>query len=253
MIGLGLGVHNIPMKSAGSAGFDISTIPGLQIWAKNQEGVSFGTNSITWTDSSGNGNNLTQTVGTVVNGMSYDSSTGAFDMAGATSSLPRYFDFPNQELSTLTAFFVVKMNLTSGFDYYGLAQDRNDSANSYMQMFASSSQAFCYLYGQNAVGNRTGATTATNIPVDQQYYVHVIHKDAASGATVTFYNNTDVMATTSAFSNNFGVSLNTLGYGAVGDRGLNGEIREFALYDTALTFEEVEQVVNDLKSRNGIS
>lgn len=252
MIGLGLGVHNIPM-SLGGGGFDISTIPGLQVWAKNKEGVSFGASSITWADSSGNGNDLTQTVGTVVNGMSYDSNTGAFDMAGATSSLPKYFDFPNQELSTVTAFFVVKMNLTGGFDYYGLAQDRNDSANSYIQMFASSSQAFCYLHGRNSAGDRTGATTAVNIPVDQQYYVHVVHKNAASGATVTFYNNTDVMATSNAYTNNFDVSLNTLGYGAVGDRGLNGEIREFALYDTALTLSEIEQVVNDLKSRNGIS
>jgi len=254
MIALGLGVHNIPMRSAGDAGFDISTIPGLQVWAKNQTGIST-SNPFTWADSSGNSNDLTQNVAVVSNLVTnaYDSSDGSINMAGASSSGPIYLDFPSMSLNTLTAFFVVKMNLTGSFDYYGLAQNKNNSSNSYIQMFASSTQAFCYLYGLNSPNNRTGATSATNIPVDQQYYVHVVHKDLPTNATVTFYNNTDVMATSTGFSSNIPTTLNTIGYGATGDRGLNGSIREFALYDTALTFSEIEQVVNDMKSRNGIS
>ena len=255
MRSLGLGVHNIPMMGGGSA-FDITTIAGLQVWAKNgAENVSTAF-PFTWNDSSGNGNHLTQNVSTISNLLltsAWNETEGSIDMAGASPSGPRFLDYPTQNLSTATLFFAVKMNLSAAFDYYGLTQDKNNSGTNYTQLFAKDTQFFHYLVG-GAGSSGTGAISATtNLPNNDEYFVYIVRKDAASGATVNFQNSSDIMATTTNYSGADAITLNTLGFSANADRGLNGKIREFAMYNTSLTDEEIALVVGDIKSRNGIS
>lgn len=259
MISLGLGLQNANKPS--ESGFSLTDIAGLQLWGKNQTGVTTGT-TLTWADQSGNGHDLKQTV--VNSQPTYSSSDGGFDFAGSSPGVPLYLDFHpsgNLSLGAFSAFFVIEMNQGKAFDFYGLTQSTSDPNNSYIMMYANS-KPLCYNYvvgGPNA-NQKVNALQSTNSIPGNIKFIYGITKSASVNATTTFFNNENRMAFSNSYSSTTPIALDVLGFKVNGDRSFNGKIYEVAIYNTFIDEQapggvdnDFNTIINDLKERNGIA
>ena len=247
MLGFGL---NLGLKQTVSGEFSLENYSGLQYWYKNKTGVS-GTadgETLIWADQSGNNNNAVQA--THSEKPTYSASDGSFDFVGSTNLTPIYFDLTSSlSLGAFTAFFVLDMIIEGVNEFYGLLQ--NSSYSDYIQIFGNETQLFYYV--DNGVADIGAEAGVSNAPTNGTKFVFSVRKSSVSNSTIEFRNNDNLIVSTTDLTDGNTVDLETIGYSGSGGRSHDGKFYELAMYNTSLTDSQVTKVVNDLKSRNGIS
>jgi len=250
MISLGLGLQN--QNKVSEDAFSLTDVAGLQLWAKNKTDVTTGA-TLTWADQSGNGNDLTQTVAN--SQPTYSASDGSFDFTGSNNAVPIYMDHDSQiTLQAFSAFYVIEMTIDAVNEFYGLGQDKDDANNKHIQMFGSTSATFSYLIGGSSSTFRVNALqNSSNAPSNATKFIFGVSKDAVVNGLTTFTNDGNTMNTSSTYSSGIPVTIDVLGYKVNGGRSFDGKIYEVAYYNQYVSGDDYTNIINDLKSRNGIS
>jgi hypothetical protein len=249
-LGLGLGLQN--ENKVSEAGFSLTDVAGLQLWAKNKTDVTTGA-TLTWADQSGNGNDLTQTVAN--SKPTYAAADGSFDFTGSNNSVPLYMDMDaTLSLQAFSAFYVVEMTIDAVNEFYGLSQLVTDANNRYIQMFGNTTATYSYLIGGSASNTKVNALQNTsNAPTNGTKFIFGVSKSSIASGTTVFTNNGDTMNSSTTYSSPAPVQINSLGYKVNGGRSFDGKIYEVAFYNQYISGDDYTNIINDLKSRNGIS
>lgn len=250
-LGLGLGIQH-PTNTATESAFSLTDVAGLQLWAKNKTDVTTGA-TLTWADQSGNGNDLTQTVAN--SQPTYAAADGSFDFTGSNNAVPIYMDHGAQiTLQAFSAFYVIEMTIDAVNEFYGLGQDKDDANNKHIQMFGNTTATFSYLIGGSSPTFRVNALQNTsNPPSNATKFIFGVSKSSVINGTTAFTNNGDIMNTSTTYSSGIPVTIDVLGYKVNGGRSFDGKIYEVAYYNQYVSGDDYTNIINDLKSRNGIS
>ena len=250
-LGLGLGIQRDNKVSSEDA-FSLTDVAGLQLWAKNKTDVTTGA-TLTWADQSGNGNDLTQTVAN--SQPTYGSSDGSFDFTGSNNSVPLYMDMDaTLSLQAFSAFYVVEMTIDAVNEFYGLSQLVTDANNRYIQMFGSTTATYSYLVGGSASNTKVNALQNTsNAPTNGTKFIFGVSKSSIASGTTVFTNDGDTMNSSTTYTSPAPAQINSLGYKVNGGRSFDGKIYEVAFYNQYISGDDYTNIINDLKSRNGIS
>ena len=249
-LGLGLGLQN--ENKVSEAGFSLTDVAGLQLWAKNKTDVTTGA-TLTWADQSGNGNDLTQTVAN--SKPTYAAADGSFDFTGSNNAVPIYMGMDaTLSLQAFSAFYVVEMTIDAVNEFYGLSQLVIDANNRYIQMFGNTTATYSYLIGGSASNTKVNALQNTsNAPTNGTKFIFGVSKSSIASGTTVFTNNGDTMNSSTTYSSPAPVQINSLGYKVNGGRSFDGKIYEVAFYNQYISGDDYTNIINDLKSRNGIS
>jgi len=250
-LGLGLGLQNENKVSSG-ADFSLTDVAGLKLWAKNSTSVSTGT-TLTWADQSGNGNDLTQAVAN--SKPAYNASSGSFDFSGSNNAVPIYMDMDDQlSLQAFSAFYVLEMTIDASNEFFGISQLISNPNNKIVQMFGSTSATFSYLIGGSASSQKVNALqNVNNKPTNGTKFIFGVSKSAVVNGTTVFTNNGNTMNSSTTYSSPVPVQLDCLGYRVNGGRSFDGKIYEVAFYNQFISGDNYTNIINNLKSRNGIS
>ena len=249
-LGLGLGLQN--ENKVSEAGFSLTDVAGLQLWAKNKTDVTTGA-TLTWADQSGNGNDLTQTVAN--SKPTYAAADGSFDFTGSNNAVPIYMGMDaTLSLQAFSAFYVVEMTIDAVNEFYGLSQLVIDANNRYIQMFGNTTATYSYLIGGSASNTKVNALQNTsNAPTNGTKFIFGVSKSSIASGTTVFTNNGDTMNSSTTYSSPAPVQINSLGYKVNGGRSFDGKMYEVAFYNQYISGDDYTNIINDLKSRNGIS
>ena len=250
MLGLGLGINK--SIAASEEGFSLTDVAGLQLWVKNKTDVTTG-DTLTWADQSGNGNDVTQTVSD--SQPTYDSSDGSFDFTGSNNSVPLYMDMDaTLSLQAFSAFYVVEMTIDAVNEFYGLSQLVTDANNRHIQMFGNTTATFSYLIGGSGSTTKVNALQNTsNAPTNGTKFIFGVSKSSIASGTTVFTNDGDTMNSSTTYTSPAPVQINSLGYKVNGGRSFDGKMYEVAFYNQYISGDDYTNIINDLKSRNGIS
>ena len=249
VLGLGLGLQN--ENKVSEAGFSLTDVAGLQLWAKNKTDVTTGA-TLTWADQSGNGNDITQVV--LNSQPTYAGGDGSFDFTGSNNAAPIFMDMDaTLSLQAFSAFYVVEMTIDAVNEFYGLSQLVTDGNNRYIQMFGNTTSTFSYLIGGSGATTKVNALQNTsNAPTNGTKFIFGVSKDAITSGTTVFTNNGDTMNSSTTYTSPAPVQINSLGYEVNGGRSFDGKIFEVAFYNQYISGDNYTNIINDLKSRNSI-
>jgi len=227
MIGLG---NRIPSSQNPVTGSIIQTTAGLQAWYQFNTGVQYnGSNVASWSDSSGNDNNLTQTTATnqglktvPLGGVHLDGTDNFMTLDTAI------------DLTTFTVFAAITLDTLFG----------NGSDNS--DMFRINTSAWLLRTNTNAF--QGSLSTAKGV---SSYVITLFSEVGASSTKYT------LRSTGEGEEDDFTIDNQTFTIGDIGRLSSNaqffdGKVLEVAIYNTGLSQATMEAIELDIKNRTGI-
>ena len=238
MISLGLGLQNSNRPLEGE--FSLTDISGLQLWLKNDTGITTDSKAAVsqWDDQSGNSNHAVQATGSrrPIYGSGDVDFDGTDDRLDLTSQIP---------LEAFSVFIVIDPDVTTSMGVMGSA----------------SNQCFRVTQGGDVdrvtIKGTAGDSDQLNLTQDLptiKYLLSVTRNAPVSTDNVrVFVGTTDVTDVTRDSMNPVRLTVNTVGSCTGAFLPFNGLINEVAVYDTLLTSNEITSVQNDLIARNSIS
>ena len=245
MLSLG---HKLSLATAKSSagGFTPASISGLTNWYKHKTGITDSSGVSEWLDQSGSGNDLTQTVSG--NRPPYNSSTGAVEFKADGDTLKLDTD---TSLGAFTFFMVVELDTDpTSATYHGLWQG---TFTNRMHLWGLTGNLFFDLNASDGVNtDGVGIGAITNDPADNDKFVLMVTKSAASGATVKVYIDNAESFSDTDLDENIPVVLRNLGYTQVTDRFMNGNAYELGFYDSELSSSDRTDLYNDLVTRHSL-
>jgi hypothetical protein len=93
----------------------------------------------------------------------------------------------------------------------------------------------------------------SNAPTNGTKFIFGVSKSSIASGTTVFTNNGDTMNSSTTYSSPAPVQINSLGYKVNGGRSFDGKMYEVAFYNQYISGDDYTNIINDLKSRNGIS
>lgn len=246
MLGLGLKLSLSTAKSS-AGGFTPASISGLTNWYQLKTGITDDSGVSEWLDQSGNGNDLTQTVSG--NRPPYNSITGAVEFKADGDTLKLDTD---TSLGAFTFFMVVELDTDTNPSgtYHGLWQG---TFTNRMHLWGLTGNLFFDLNASDGVNtDGVGISAITNDPADNDKFVLMVTKSAASGATVKVYIDNAESFSDTDFDENIPVALRNFGYTQITSRFMNGNAYELGFYDSELSSSDRTDLYNDLVTRHSL-
>ena len=232
MIGLG---NRIPSSQNPAAGSIIQTTAGLQAWYQFNTGVQYsGSNVVSWSDSSGNDNNLTQT--TATNQGLKTTPLGGVHLDGTDNfmALDTAID-----LTTFTVFAAITLDDNSLETLFGNGSDNSD-------MFRINTSAWLLRTNTNAFQGSLSTAKGTD-----SYVVTIFSEVGASSTKYT------LRSTGEGEEDDVTIDNQTFTIGDIGRLSSNaqffdGKILEVAIYNTGLSQATMQAIETDIVNRTGI-
>ena len=250
MLGLGNSIISSPKLS--SAAFSLTDVSGLQAWYKFATNITLnGSNVSEWGDSSGNGNDLTQS--TASDQPAYNSGDVHFDESNDNMVMDTMLTLTAS--SGFTIFAVVSTDTTSTTNQtlFSGADTVGDSGDNGKNFFRYDSDKWRFRPENGSSGQQTVNHELTN---GEKFLLTVVGSD--DSGTLNFAVRDNGSAVGNATSADIGTGADTFKLNIIGDHNQtnqlwDGKISEFAVYNTNLTGSDLENVENDLKTRHSIS
>ena len=234
MLGLGLGIN----KSIASEAFDIANISGLQLWLKNDTGITESGGLISsWADQSGNSNNAIQGTSSrqpVLSGsnITFDGVDDRFELSAQIS------------LSAFSTFMVINPDAIASMGVFG------SDANQCIRVHQGADADRVTVKG--VAGDSDQQNLTQDLPLGN-FLLTVTRSSSGSTDNVrVFINTTDVTDVARDSMIPAPLTVNTVGSCTGAFLPFDGTINELAIYNVLLTSDEILQIQNDLISRNGI-
>ena len=214
------------------AAFSLTDISGLQAWYKFDTNITLnGSNVSEWGDSSGNGNDLTQT--TASDQPAYNSGDIDFDGSSDYMALDSALD-----LTSFTIFAVIDLDDTTLETLFGNGTDGTD-------FFRLNGSAWTIRTEGSSFQNNIGTTAGTN------KYLLTLYTDVGATST-TYYLEADGTAENNASIDNKTFTVGDVGRNSANAQFFNGKISEVAIFNAALSTADRETVEQDIMTRNGL-
>jgi len=230
-----LGLNNnlvTPNVGAVGAEFSLTEISGLQAWYKFDTNITLNGSTVSeWGDSSGNGNDLTQT--TASEQPAYNSGDIDFDGSNDYMALDSALD-----LTSFTIFAVIDLDDTTNETLLG-----NGSTNA--DFFRIAGSTWTLRTDGNSFQNNMSTTAGTN------KHLLTLYTDVGASST-TYYLEADGTAESNAAIDNRTFTVGDIGRNSAGAQFFNGKVSEVAIFNTALSTADRETVEQDIMTRNGL-
>jgi hypothetical protein len=236
MLGLGNSVSGLTVPDEGSV---IPTFDGLQVWYKFNEGLTASGSLITaWADSSGNGNNLTQS--TETNQPSKSSPEGGIDLDGSDN-----FMILDTALD-LTAFTIVA-TITIDDNTLETLFGNGSSGTDFFRLDGSA-------WTIRTAGSSFQGAMSTSRSDGDSYVLILISQRGASQTRYNLFDLTDGTFTTegSVTIDNQTFTIGDVGRNSANAHFLNGKVLELAIYNTELSSANARLVADEMTIRTGI-
>jgi len=233
MLGLGNSVSGLTVPDEGSI---IPTFDGLQVWYKFNEGLTASGSLITaWADSSGNGNNLTQS--TETNQPSKSSPEGGIDLDGSDN-----FMILDTALD-LTAFTIVA-TITIDDNTLETLFGNGSNGNDWLRLNGST-----WTIRTLNSSNQAGLTTAKGAT---DSYVLTLFTEVGASSTKYTLRATDEGDEGNGTINNQVFTIGDLGRNSAGAYYFDGKVLELAIYNAELSQAQMDTIETDIVDRTGI-
>ena len=230
--------QGLKIQNTVSGAFDLNSVSGLQLWAKNATDVTLnGGNVSQWNDQSGNSNHLTQATASLQPAYS----AGEVDFDGTDDKL----GFTQLELNEFSIFMVINLDAISSECLLGDA----DSANYMFRLGHTAADKVRFRAGGGGAGQNSDFTLTSAIPTEQKILLSIVRDSADT--TVVRQDSTQI-GTTGGVSTGNAFVINQICAQQASTTMLDGKVYEMAVYNRNLTGSDLTNVENDIKSRNGI-
>jgi hypothetical protein len=232
MIGLG---NRIPSSQNPVTASIIQTTAGLQAWYQFNTGISYsGSNVTSWSDSSGNNNNLTQT--TATNQGIKTSPLGGVHLDGTDNfmALDTAID-----LTTFTVFAAITLDDNSLETLFGNGSDNTD-------MFRVNGSA--WLLRTNTASFQGSLATAKGT----SSFVVTLFSEVGASSTKYTLRSTGEGEEDDVSIDNQTFTIGDIGRLSSGAQFFDGKVLEVAIYNTELSQATMEAIETDIVTRTGI-
>lgn len=240
--------NSLTLKTRVSGAFSIGGLSSLVHWFPfNTDQDLNGSNVSAWDDKGSADNDLVQTDAS----RQPPKNVGELDFSGATTQLLFQSDV---SLQSFTICFALKAgsnnaesilgHLTVGSTVLRLGQGGNPKK---IRIQYTDSSTFTH-----------DITASTNYPTAGTEYVLTITRDTTGAFSTnnqvkTFVNTTEKTSTTFTGAGTSNFIFNKVGSHGAQSNPFDGSIHEIAIFNEALSTSDLENVVNDIMTRNGIS
>ena len=236
MISANLSIHYSTRYNAPE--FNIGDFAGLQLWLKNNTGITESGGFISsWADQSGNSNNAIQATSgrqPVLSGsnITFDGVDDRFELTSQIS------------LSSFSTFMVINPDAIKSMGVFGSA------ANQCVRVHQGADADRVMIKG--VAGDSDQEDLTQDLPLGN-FLLSITRDGSRSTDNVrVFINTTNVTDTARDSMIPAPMTVNTVGSCTTAFLPFDGTINELAIYNVLLTNDEILQIQNDLISRNGI-
>ena len=247
---LGLGNSIVSSPKLGSA-FSLDQISGLQAWYKFNTNITLnGSNVSAWGDSSGNGNNLTQS--TASDQPAYNSGDIHFDETNDNMVMDTMLTLTASSGFTILTVISTDDDATNNQTLFSGADTVGDSGDNGANFFRYDNS----LWRFRPENGSSGQQTITHDLVDDEKFLLTIvgSNDSGSLNFAIRYKGSSIGNATSA---DIGTGSDTFKLNIIGDHNTTGQhwdgkISEFVVYNSNLTGDDLTNAESNLMTRHGL-
>ena len=243
-----LGLNNnlvTPNVAAAGAAFSLTDISGLQAWYKFDTNITLnGSNVSEWGDSSGNGNDLTQT--TASKQPAYNSGDVHFDETDDRMVMDTELTLTASSGFTVLAVISTDSTSTGNQTLFSGSGDGNGK-----NFFRYDTTLWRFRPSSGSTSQQTINHTLTN---GEKFLITIIGTDSSGSLNFAVRDNGAAIgnATCAAASGSDTFKLDRIADHNETNQLWDGKISEFAVYNTNLTGADLTNVENDLITRHGL-
>ena len=224
--------NSFRLKTRVSSGFSLTDVDDLQVWLKNNTGITLNGGLVSaWADQSGNNNNATQSTET----NQPLASGGGIDLDGTDNFMTLGTAL---DLNGFTIFAVIDLDDTTLETLFGNGTNGND-------FFRLSGTTWTI----RTEGSSFQTTLTTSAGTDK--YLLTLYADVGASAT-RYYLEDDGTAESNNTIDNKAFTIKDIGRNSANAHFFNGKIYELAIYGDELSTANRELVEADIMSRNSI-
>ena len=246
-----LGLGNSITSGAALDEFSLDQISGLQAWYKFQTNITLnGSNVSAWGDSSGNGNDLTQS--TASDQPAYNGGNVHFDETNDNMVMDTMLTLTASSGFTILAVISTDATSTANQSLFSGADSVGDSGDNGANFFRYDGTLWRIRPENGSNGQVTITHSLTN---DEKFLLTVIGSD--DSGTLNFAVRDNGSAIGNATAADIGTGADTFKLNIIADHNQtnqlwDGKISEFAVYNSNLTGDDLTNVEDNMKTRHGL-
>ena len=245
-----LGLGNSITSGAVLGEFSLDQISGLQAWYKFQTSITLnGSNVSAWGDSSGNGNDLTQS--TASDQPAYNGGDVHFDETNDNMVMDTMLTFTASSGFTILAVISTDDDATNNQAQFSGADTVGDTDDNGANFFRYDNTVWRF---RGESGGTSQQTVTHDLVDNEKFLLTVIGSDGGGTLNFAVRDNGSAIGNASlgAVTGSDTFKLNVIGDHNTTGQHWDGKISEFVVYNSNLTGSDLTSVEDNIMTRHGL-